>query len=253
MVGIHRGVYNGLYMQKILTVAGVVLLLVGGFLLVSNKETDEPASAESVAAFQEELTTRGVAVVGQPIEGFDAFSLLRAFPGLKEADFAGVATFEGVYRFEEGELSYVRTADQPVTSAEQTVSEAGYANLLANVSARLEMKVDTPADARAIVDELTNESEPAAGEPITVTGQVTCLPKVGEGVQTLECALGLEAEDGSYYSLQTPADVETNYQFLGTGTPVEVSGQLTDDQQFGPDGNRYDTVGTIVIETIEEQ
>ncbi|MEX2369317.1 MAG: hypothetical protein WD552_02930 [Candidatus Paceibacterota bacterium] len=96
-------------------------------------------------------------------------------------------------------------------------------------------------------------STEAVGEPITVRGQITCLPKIGDGPQTQECAIGLEDESGDYYSLEAPADAGIDYQLLGTGMTVEVSGRLTDEEQLGPDGNRYDTVGTIVIESIEAQ
>lgn len=36
----------------------------------------------------------------------------------------------------------------------------------------------------------------------TLTGDIVCLPKKGDGPQTLECAFGLRTADGHYYALQ---------------------------------------------------
>ena len=239
-------------MKKTFIAIGAVVVLTAGFLALNSyiyneKQADLPA--ESVSAFETELTTRGVQRVGQPIEGFDAFSLLSAFSGLEEADFAGVETFEGVYRYIDNELTYERTSDQAITSAEQTVATAGYTTLLRNVSARLNMSTADTEAVQMIVDMLV-EGGVVEGEAITANGQITCLPKLGDGAQTMECAIGLESESGDYYSLKTPADAGIDYEFLGSGTTVEVRGMLTNEEQYGPDGNRYDTVGTITIEAI---
>ena len=51
--------------------------------------------------FSEELQRAGVERVGQPIEGFNAFIYLEAFPGFEESDFDGVKTLEGIYMIED--------------------------------------------------------------------------------------------------------------------------------------------------------
>ena len=116
--------------------------------------TDKPNSEELAKHFENEMVTLGVRRVGQPIEGFNAFMLLQAFPGLLEEDFEGVESFEGVYEFTESELLYIRTKDQPVTSAEDTVSEAGYGTLLRNVAHRLGVIVESEEHVEDIVDML---------------------------------------------------------------------------------------------------
>lgn len=128
------------------------------------------------AYFQERLVALGIKDVGHPIEGFDATLLIIAFPGLIEADFDGVATFEGHYEFKDGGLVHVRDREQPVSSAERTVSDAGYIALLANVSARLGIAVASEIDVDAIIVRIDT------GERIET--------KIGHG----ETALGVRIE-----------------------------------------------------------
>ena len=151
-------------MNKIFFIGvGIVAIIVVGLLVLlfsSEQEgVDEDTSQAVVQVFQDELVEQGVKRIGQPIEGFDPFSLMAAFPGLQERDFNGVLSFEGVYRYENSELKYERTADQPVTSAEQTVSSEGYSILLGNILSRLDMEVATKDDARAVVEELKKPTE----------------------------------------------------------------------------------------------
>jgi len=89
-----------------------------------------------------------------PIEGFDAGLLMGKFEGLVAMDFDGVEAFEGVYSLDDGKVVFERTKPQPISSAETTVSEAGYATLLQNVSARLELSVRTEAEIDALIAKL---------------------------------------------------------------------------------------------------
>ncbi len=65
----------------------------------------------------------------------------------------------------------------------------------------------------------------------TLTGTYVCLPhKDTTGPQTLECALGMKADDGNYYSLnfnlasQAPPNLATGDRFSASGvvTPTET-------------------------------
>jgi len=86
--------------------------------------------------------------------------------------------------------------------------------------------------------------EPAVPGPVTISGEITCLPKVGSGVQTLECAIGLLSDDGRYYGLRRD---DPDHQLSQGGLRVEVSGNLVAEDMTGPDGNRYDTAGIIDV------
>jgi hypothetical protein len=106
-------------------------------------------------------------------------------------------------------------------------------------------------DGRNFVEELESGIPPALG-PITISGEMTCLPKVGAGAQTLECAIGLEATDGNNYGLKNLFNVDPEYSFSRDGLRVEVSGTLLEEEMQGPDGNRYDIVGVIDVTSIKE-
>ena len=131
-------------------VAGIVLILaaIAGLFYLDSSPSDY------TALFSEELQRVGVERVGHPIEGFNAFIYLEAFPGFEESDFDGVQTLEGMYKIEDGEFKYVRTADNPVTSAEETISEAGYKTLLQNFSMRVGVEVVAEEDIAALLVKL---------------------------------------------------------------------------------------------------
>src|SRR3989344_6171648 len=49
--------------------------------------------------------------------------------------------------------------------------------------------------------------------PITVRGEINCLPKKGTGSQTLECAIGLKGPDGRHYGLKNLSKLDPEYEF----------------------------------------
>jgi hypothetical protein len=83
----------------------------------------------------------------------------------------------------------------------------------------------------------------------TLSGFETCLPhKDTSGPQTLECALGIKTDDGTYYALdfsllgsQVPPEVHTGIRFAAHGlvTPVE---RLNNDRW-----QKYDIVGIFSV------
>lgn len=81
---------------------------------------------------------------------------------------------------------------------------------------------------------------PAAS--VTIEGKLVCLPHADQsGPQTLECAYGLQAEDGRYYGLS--GDSVTS---ISMDVPVTVTGSL---EPAGED-ERYAISGTITVATI---
>lgn len=91
---------------------------------------------------------------------------------------------------------------------------------------------------------------PTAG-PITVNGEMTCLPKKGRQ-QTFECAIGLKGRDGRHFGLKNLYQHGPEYKFSVGGLRVEVSGVFIPEEISGPDGNKYDVVGTIDVTSIKE-
>lgn len=140
-------------MKKILYIAIVLVVIGAAVVLFKNYSSDDAQVDEGgetptalISYFQERMVTLGIEDIGHPIEGFDANLLMLAFPGLTANDFAGVEAFEGHYEVIDGEMSFVRDAAQPISSAERTVAEEGYETLLENISARLNV-VATSTDA----------------------------------------------------------------------------------------------------------
>lgn len=79
----------------------------------------------------------------------------------------------------------------------------------------------------------SQNQEPAdiTRERMTLTGTYLCLPhRDTSGPQTLECALGLKTDDGTYYALdfnllsQMPPEIATGERISASGifTPVEM-------------------------------
>lgn len=87
---------------------------------------------------------------------------------------------------------------------------------------------------------------------VTVSGEMTCLPKIGKGAQTLECAMGLKGIDGRHYGLKNLFKYDPEYKLSVGGLRVEVSGTFSPEEIKGPDGNKYNVVGTIDITSIKE-
>ena len=104
-------------------------------------------------------------------------------------------------------------------------------------------------DGRGFVEEI----EPPSG-PITISGEMACLPKIGQGAQTKECAMGLKGIgiDRRYYGLKNLFKLDPEYKFSVGGLQVEVSGTFSPEDIKGPDGNTYDVVGVIDVTSIKE-
>ncbi len=93
---------------------------------------------------------------------------------------------------------------------------------------------------------------PFSSEPVTVRGAIACLPKRGTGPQTMECAIGLRSQEGRHYGLKDLFEKDPTYSFSQTDKRVEVVGTLVQEDMRGPDGNQYDIVGVIVVDSIRE-
>jgi hypothetical protein len=86
---------------------------------------------------------------------------------------------------------------------------------------------------------------PQEGE-ITITGEVVCLPhKDTSGPQTLECAFGLENNEGTYFALQDSSIDYSNIAGLEVGSRVTIEGTF----QNSP-SDRYQDIGLIVVDSV---
>ncbi|MET1033077.1 MAG: hypothetical protein ABWX94_01115 [Candidatus Saccharimonadales bacterium] len=90
----------------------------------------------------------------------------------------------------------------------------------------------------------SDDKTPANDQRITRVGRVVCLPhKNSDGPQTLECAMGLKAEDGKHYALKDEDSPAGESLINGVfNKHVEVSGLFNSSNE-----TIYDIAGTITI------
>lgn len=79
----------------------------------------------------------------------------------------------------------------------------------------------------------------------TLTGTIACLPHAGDGPHTMECAIGIKTDAGTYYALTNfaypdSADVGDRVRLLGVGVTT------------GNTGAQYDIAGTFQVATVEK-
>ncbi len=81
---------------------------------------------------------------------------------------------------------------------------------------------------------------------VTIRGKIVCLPhKNSEGPQTLECAFGMQSEDGLYYGLK---NIPTEQMIeLQTGSEVSMIGKLTEEKD-----SKYDIGWSMEVERVEK-
>lgn len=241
-------------MTKILLGLGAGALLLGGGWFYYSQAPAEPEETGGFSqAETEEFTARmraeTTARVGQPIEGFEPFMFMQAFPGLIASDFADVDALIGLYRYENGEVVYDLNGEVEAHSAARAISDEGMEQLLANISSRITFMQGADMLEQlflAISPDSSGQgaaggTELAAGERVSLDGTIVCLPHKGDGPHTMECAFGFMTPDGTHYGLQGAnpplTDTEVDVSVVGTFQPA-------------PANEKYDIVGYIEVESI---
>lgn len=84
-------------------------------------------------------------------------------------------------------------------------------------------------------------------ETVSVTGKTVCLPhRDQDGPQTLECALGMLADDGHYYALHDTTEGYSLIGATGTGSRVTVEGVFR-----SKPSDKYQDVGLIEMTSVD--
>lgn len=89
---------------------------------------------------------------------------------------------------------------------------------------------------------------------VSLTGLYICLPhKDTSGPQTMECALGMKADDGTFYALDT-SNVPTNVSTLiATNVQIKVEGMLIPIEQISTNQwDKYGIKGIIQVTSMTE-
>ena len=104
---------------------------------------------------------------------------------------------------------------------------------------------------RMAVRELPTEVPPITTGTSTVTlrGEYVCLPhRDTSGPQTLECALGLKADNGLYYALDTSRVASSSVIATNTGTRLVVEGVIVPIETISSDWwQKYAIRGIIQV------
>lgn len=144
-------------MNRIIGIVILIILIAGGWYIFSNRpmneplpQTEEQEVSPLVAYFAQEMT-KPVSPEGPiPVEGYDAGLLLGRYEALVEDDFDGVASLQGIYNMENGELVFT-LEEEMEHSAARTISAAGYETLLDNLTERLELTIDSEESIDALI------------------------------------------------------------------------------------------------------
>ncbi|HYF12817.1 MAG TPA: hypothetical protein VD928_00765 [Candidatus Paceibacterota bacterium] len=219
-------------------------------------------SRAAIVEFTEMMRAKVITEIGQPIEGFEPFMFMRVFPGLTAQDFDKVDALIGLYRYENGQVVYDLNGEPELHSAARAISDEGMEQLLMNITTRLNYNLESAATIKELIDAIDSApgSDPTSGaaepgtspEPtqpmgsdIMVRGTIVCLPHRGDGPHTMECAIGLKADDGKHYALK-------NFSYPDQGDVqerIQVTGKLLTSGEFH---QRYDIVGTLEVTKVQK-
>lgn len=116
--------------------------------------TDSDDVGPLASYFNDQIISKGVEKIGQPIEGFDAYLLKKAFPGLKDEDFNNVEALLGTYKFVHPLVGLIFEVGSfgPKHSAAQTVSKKGMERLMDNAAERLDISVTDKESVDKLLD-----------------------------------------------------------------------------------------------------
>jgi hypothetical protein len=81
----------------------------------------------------------------------------------------------------------------------------------------------------------------------SLEGEVACLPHVGDGPHTMECAIGLKTDAGEYYALDFNL-LSAEFEMPQTGTRFAANGTVTPIEMLSSDHwRRYDVEGIFSV------
>jgi hypothetical protein len=95
--------------------------------------------------------------------------------------------------------------------------------------------------------------DPSVSSPKSLEGRATCLPhKEKAGVQTDECALGLETDAGTFYAIDGSGLEPGALVTLNESVRVRVGGLAVPIEAISSNAwDRYDIIGIMRVESVE--
>lgn len=129
--------------------------------------------------FAETLKSEVDAEQGVPIEGYEPFMFMEAFPGLTPTDFEGVQASIGNYTVQGGKLVHVLDESRLVHSSAKAVTDEGLHTLLGNISVRLKVNLTQEGTLTEIMEALLpkkTSGEPVLEQPVACTLEAKICP-----------------------------------------------------------------------------
>lgn len=103
-------------------------------------------------------------------------------------------------------------------------------------------------DSTVIDDETPVEKPKSQGEKVTVEAEGTCLPhQDADGPQTMECAMGIKTDDGTYYAIKDETNDYALVSKIQTGKRSRISGTLVKEES-----ETYQSKGTLTVTAVED-
>ncbi len=108
--------------------------------------------------FAEQLWQKGTENLGAvPIEGFNPEIYKGAYPGLINQDFHNTEAIGGIWIYD-NELTFIKN-NEPVTSADGTLTNQGVKTLLANLENRLNTEIETEEQADELIELISQSND----------------------------------------------------------------------------------------------
>ena len=159
-------------------------------------------------AFKSVLKNEVQRTQGMPIEGYEPFMFLKAFPGLTATDFEGVEASIGHYTIQEGKLMHVTDNSKLIHSAAKAITDRGLNTLLSNVSVRLKVDLTKEGTLTNIMEALVSKQQ--GSDVLVDTPKV--VPKIPKEEATtppddmVMCTMDAKmCPDGSYVGRSGPS------------------------------------------------
>jgi hypothetical protein len=110
------------------------------------------------------------------------------------------------------------------------------------------LAVPTATSATSAPTPATRHTSLVNGSAVSVTGTPVCLSaRDPNGVQTMQCAMGIQANDGFYYALKDNTPDYTYLSKIQNGKTATVTGVFTLSAQ-----TQYQSEGTITITGVSQ-
>lgn len=150
--------------------------------------------------------------------------ILAAYPKIKVEDFNNVLANGGKYILQSNRVTFVADRNKRNVEDSSAISEVGATTFLKNLSKRLNISVQNPAEIDQLITTLKLPEPAKVRKTQTIQGKYTCIPPKANTKATESCIEGVQVSSTTYYALDL-APLE-NPVMLMTGDQIKVEGEV---------------------------